>query len=90
MRLVLKGAITPQELRDFVAFCLNSNPKERPTAEEVLKHPYIAGTSKRYPTKEPNQVNTTIQGVGVWWRLAPIALFWPVAHLLSLEVKRAL
>jgi serine/threonine protein kinase len=39
------------ELRDFVAFCLNSDPKERPTADAVMKHPYIAGSQKKYPTK---------------------------------------
>ena len=40
-----------QELRDFVASCLNSDPKERPTADAILKHPYVAGTQKKYPTK---------------------------------------
>ncbi len=39
------------ELREFVAFLLNSDPKERPTADAVMKHPYIAGTQKKYPTK---------------------------------------
>lgn len=38
-------------LRDFVAFCLNNNPKARPTAEQILQHPYIAGTERAYPTK---------------------------------------
>lgn len=47
----LEGGDHSQDLRDFVAFCLNSDPKERPTADEVMKHPYIAGTAKRYPTK---------------------------------------
>jgi len=38
-------------LRDFVAFCLDSNPATRPSADQILQHPYIAGTSRTYPTK---------------------------------------
>lgn len=48
----LEGGNHSQELRDFVAFCLNSDPQERPTAEEVLKHPYIANTYKKHPTRK--------------------------------------
>lgn len=47
----LEGGNHSQELRDFIAFCLNSDPQERPTADALLKHPYLAGTTKRYPTK---------------------------------------
>ena len=47
----LEGGDHSQELRDFIAFCLNSDPKERPTADAVLKHPYMANTQKKYPTK---------------------------------------
>ena len=39
-----------QQLRDFVAFCLNPDPQQRPTADEVLEHPYVANTQKKYPT----------------------------------------
>ncbi|KAK5134631.1 hypothetical protein LTR08_006287 [Meristemomyces frigidus] len=46
----LEGGDFSDELRDFVAFLLNSDPKERPSAEDVLKHPYVANTSKKYPT----------------------------------------
>ncbi|KAK6432319.1 hypothetical protein LTR95_011512 [Oleoguttula sp. CCFEE 5521] len=38
-------------LRDFVAYCLNSDPRARPLAEQVLSHPYIAGTETQYPTR---------------------------------------
>ncbi|EME43796.1 hypothetical protein DOTSEDRAFT_71586 [Dothistroma septosporum NZE10] len=38
------------DLRDLVAFCLNPDPKARPTAEDVLKHPAIFNTNKKYPT----------------------------------------
>jgi len=48
----LEGGTYSQDLRDFVAFCLNSNPKERPTAEQVLGHPYVANTQQRYPSRK--------------------------------------
>lgn len=40
------------ELRDLIAMCLVHNPKDRPTADTILKHPAIANTSKKYPTKD--------------------------------------
>lgn len=47
----LQGNGYSDELRDFVAFCLVSDPKARPTADQILQHPYIAGTERTYPTK---------------------------------------
>lgn len=47
----LEGGDHSQELRDFIAFCLNSNPRERPTADALLKHPFISGSTKKYPTR---------------------------------------
>jgi serine/threonine protein kinase len=46
----LTGGHYSEGLRDFVAFCLNNDPKARPTAEEILQHPYIAGTEQTHPT----------------------------------------
>ena len=37
-------------LKEFLAFCLQENPRDRPTADGILHHPFIAGTSRRYPT----------------------------------------
>jgi len=37
-------------LVEFVAFCLDITPETRPTAESILRHPFIANTSKKYPT----------------------------------------
>jgi len=37
-------------LREFVAFCLNVRPADRPNAEAILKHPFIFNTSKKNPT----------------------------------------
>ena len=46
----LEGGDHSVELRDFVAFCLNSDPRQRPTSDAVLKHPYIADSQRQYPT----------------------------------------
>ncbi|GAB7348815.1 hypothetical protein MBLNU459_g7529t1 [Dothideomycetes sp. NU459] len=62
LRTVLKaaprllGGEHSQGLRDFIAFCLEENPQDRPTAEQILEHPYIADTSKRYPTATLRQM----------------------------------
>ena len=37
-------------LTEFLAFCLQENPRDRPNADDILDHPFIAGTSRRYPT----------------------------------------
>ena len=47
----LLGAEFSEELKDFVAFCLKIRPEERPTAAQILDHPYIANTSESHPTK---------------------------------------
>ncbi|QIW95748.1 hypothetical protein AMS68_001266 [Peltaster fructicola] len=46
----LTGDEYSDDLRDFAAFCLDSNPVTRPTADQILKHPYIAGTRQSHPT----------------------------------------
>ena len=46
----LEGGDYSDELRDFIAFCLQSDPKARPTAGEILKHPYVADTLNKCPT----------------------------------------
>ncbi|KAF2400403.1 kinase-like protein [Trichodelitschia bisporula] len=40
-----------QALRDFVAFCLEQDPDDRPSAQEIMKHAYIANTEEEYPTE---------------------------------------
>lgn len=37
-------------LCDFVAFCLEADPERRPSAAQILEHPYIAETDRSYPT----------------------------------------
>lgn len=33
-----KGSI---ELQNFLTYCLKKNPKERPSADKLLRHPFI-------------------------------------------------
>ncbi|EMC95211.1 hypothetical protein BAUCODRAFT_50597, partial [Baudoinia panamericana UAMH 10762] len=47
----LEGDQYSAGLKDFVAFCLNRDAKARPSAEQVLQHPYIANTEAQYPSK---------------------------------------
>ncbi|GIZ44363.1 hypothetical protein CKM354_000756300 [Cercospora kikuchii] len=47
----LEGDDYSPELRDFVAFCLNTDKEARPSAAALLNHPYIRDTSRIYPTR---------------------------------------
>ncbi|KAF2218070.1 hypothetical protein CERZMDRAFT_31426, partial [Cercospora zeae-maydis SCOH1-5] len=47
----LEGNDYSPELRDFVAFCLNTDREARPSAAALLNHPYIRDTSRIYPTR---------------------------------------
>lgn len=47
----LTGDHYSEGLRDFIAYCLNNDPKARPTAEQILQHPFIADTENTHPTK---------------------------------------
>lgn len=46
----LEGDRFSQELKDFVAFILQPEPRDRPTPDQILEHPYLAGSIKMYPT----------------------------------------
>lgn len=47
---VLEGDKYSPELKDFVAFVLQPDPKDRPTPDQILEHPFLADTTKMYPT----------------------------------------
>ncbi|KAF2026020.1 hypothetical protein EK21DRAFT_75024 [Setomelanomma holmii] len=47
---VLEGDRYSQDLKDFLAFVFQPDPKDRPTPDQILEHPYIAGSTKLYPT----------------------------------------
>jgi serine/threonine protein kinase len=46
----LEGGNYSEPLRNLVAYCLEEDPKARPTIEQVQKHNYIANSSSAYPT----------------------------------------
>lgn len=47
---VLEGDRFSQELKDFLAFVLQPEARDRPTPDQILEHPYISGSTKLYPT----------------------------------------
>ncbi len=41
-----------QSMRDFVKICLTKEPKERPSAEELMTHPFMKSQSSRETGKQ--------------------------------------
>ncbi|KAL1432194.1 hypothetical protein MTO96_013524 [Rhipicephalus appendiculatus] len=41
-----------KEFRDFLTLCLTKDPNQRPTSEELLKHPFVASCVDRKPLKD--------------------------------------
>ncbi|KAH8705214.1 kinase-like domain-containing protein [Talaromyces proteolyticus] len=52
----LDGDNFSEELKDLVAFSLNSDPATRPTMSTILSHPYIAGSETEYPTSSLSEL----------------------------------
>ncbi|PCG90145.1 Hypothetical protein PENO1_100660 [Penicillium occitanis (nom. inval.)] len=52
----LEGDQYSQELKNIVAFSLNSDPLTRPSMATILEHPYIAGSEAEYPTKSLSEL----------------------------------
>jgi protein-serine/threonine kinase len=50
-------------LRDFAAFCLETRPDMRPTAEQIMEHEYIANTLQEYPTES---IRGLLENYAVW------------------------
>ncbi|KAF2132759.1 hypothetical protein P153DRAFT_414567 [Dothidotthia symphoricarpi CBS 119687] len=46
---VLEGERFSQELKDFVAYLLEPEAIDRPTADQILEHPYIMDTANTHP-----------------------------------------
>jgi serine/threonine protein kinase len=62
------GACSP-ELRDFLAQCMRKDPWQRPTAEQLLRHPFVlqqgcvgASLSARFSKQQP----TLVECANVW------------------------
>ncbi|KAI9760636.1 MAG: hypothetical protein M1835_000123, partial [Candelina submexicana] len=47
----LEGGNYSSALREFVAYCLEERPNDRPSMESIQKQPYILNTAKKYPTR---------------------------------------
>lgn len=41
-----------KEFKEFLALCLTKDPNQRPTSEELLKHPFVANCIDRKPLKD--------------------------------------
>jgi protein-serine/threonine kinase len=46
----LEGDRYSDELKDFLSMVLQGNPQDRPIPDQMLEHPYLAETTKMYPT----------------------------------------
>lgn len=46
----LEGSRYSAQLRHIVSYCLVEDPAQRPTIEDVQRHPYIFNTDKTHPT----------------------------------------
>ncbi|TPX16433.1 uncharacterized protein E0L32_003727 [Thyridium curvatum] len=59
----LEGDQYSAQLKDLVAFCLEEDPKKRPTIEQIQHHPYLFNTSAAYPT---SSLATLVKGFKLW------------------------
>ena len=62
---VLEGNFS-KKFKDFVAACLKKDPNERPTAKDLLKNPFIKGT-----TKKTSVLVELIQRLQRWREIVP-------------------
>ncbi|KAF2754137.1 kinase-like protein [Pseudovirgaria hyperparasitica] len=46
----LEGDRFSEGLKSLVAFCIEANPEDRPTADAILQHDYLRDTSRSHPT----------------------------------------
>ncbi|RSL38093.1 hypothetical protein CEP53_015183 [Fusarium sp. AF-6] len=59
----LEGDRYSPGLKDLVAYCLEDDPKKRPTIEEVQRHRYIHNTQEMFPTSTLAQL---VKGYKLW------------------------
>ncbi|KAJ4326466.1 Serine/threonine-protein kinase PAK 4 [Fusarium piperis] len=59
----LEGDRYSPGLKDLVAYCLEDDPKKRPTIEEVQLHRYIHNTQEMFPTSTLAQL---VKGYKLW------------------------
>lgn len=59
----LEGDRYSSRLKELVAFCMVASPSERPSIEEIQRHPYLFETAGDYPTESLSKL---VQGYRVW------------------------
>ncbi|ROT37250.1 kinase-like protein [Sodiomyces alkalinus F11] len=59
----LYGDQYSDQLKSLVAYCLEEDPRQRPTIEQVQAHPYIHNTSQQYPT---SSLSMLVKGYKMW------------------------
>ncbi|KXJ96035.1 kinase-like domain-containing protein [Microdochium bolleyi] len=59
----LEGDRYSNELKSIVAYCLVEDPAQRPSIEEVQKHPYISNSAARYPT---SSLSALVKAFKLW------------------------
>lgn len=59
----LEGDEYSPGLRAFVSFCLAQEPRQRPSADAITKHPFVVNTSTKYPTSILREL---IENFAVW------------------------
>lgn len=59
----LEGDQYSSGLKDLVAYCLEDDPKKRPTIEQVQRHRYIFGTEDSYPS---HSLSHLVRGFKLW------------------------
>lgn len=46
----LEGDRYSQTMKDFIKFVFHRDPKDRPTTDQILEHPFLANSTKMYPS----------------------------------------
>jgi serine/threonine protein kinase len=59
----LEGDQYSPQLKNLVAFCLAEDPSNRPSIEEVQRHPYIFGTGNAFPS---SSLANLVKGYKLW------------------------
>jgi len=73
----LEGDRYSDNIKDLVAFCLIGDPSQRPTIQEIQRHPYIFGTADEYPA---SSLANLVKAYKLWERQGGIrrSLFAPI------------
>lgn len=73
--------------KDFVMQCLQRNPQHRPTAAQLLEHPFVKSTSplaRHIPSHEPLESPSGMpNGIRL---MVSLSLSWPCYVFILLEV----